>query len=385
MTKRLYYSDSYLREFPATILESSPDGLTVYLDQSAFYPTSGGQPNDLGTLGGIPVVDVIDEDDRVAHVLARPHPAGSTQGAIDWARRFDFMQQHTGQHLLSAVFEEQFKFKTVSVHFGTGLNTIDLETAGVTPVQLRQAETRANEIAFENRPVTVSFEHHSAVEGLRKASAREGDLRIVNILRLDRSACGGTHVRSTGEIGPILLRKLDKIRGNVRLEFLCGGRAVQRARADFDALSQVARTFSSPLDEVPALVAAQSQQLSETDKLRRKLAIELAQRRGRELYAAAAPDASGRRVHVERPVALDDEIRTLAQSFTSQPKAVFVAIAGNSILFAASPDSGIHAGNRLKEALADAQGKGGGNAQLAQGSVPTPDAADALSTALLRE
>lgn len=385
MTKRLYYSDCYLREFSAEVLDSSPDGLIVYLDQTAFYPASGGQPNDLGTLGGVDVVDVIDEGRRIAHRVAAPILGRAATGAIDWTRRFDFMQQHTGQHLLSAVLEEMFGFRTVSVHFGSEFNTVDLETGSITADQIREAELRASAVAAENRPVSVTFEQHSAAEGLRKASEREGELRIVSIEGLDRSACGGTHVRSTGEIGAILIRKQDKIRGNVRLEFVCGARAVRRARQDFDALSHIARIFSAPLDDAPALVSSQAEQLRETAKLNRKMGIELAQRRGRELYGACTPDAAGRRVHVERTGVLDDEVRALAQSFTAQPNSIFVATAENSVLLAASADSGIHAGNRLKAALSVAQGRGGGNAQLAQGSLPTAAAAGSLVEALLRE
>ncbi|MCC7153774.1 MAG: alanyl-tRNA editing protein [Bryobacterales bacterium] len=385
MTKRLYYTDSYLREFSAEVLESSPDGLTVYLDQTAFYPASGGQPNDLGKLGGVDVIDVIDEGSRIGHRVAAPIGARAVAGAIDWTRRFDFMRQHTGQHLLSAVLEEMFRFSTISVHFGSEVNTVDLETGSITDDQIREAELRANAIAAENRPVSVTFEQHSMAAGLRKASEREGELRIVGIEGLDRSACGGTHVRSTGEIGAILIRKQDKIRGNVRLEFVCGARAVRRARRDFDALSQIARIFSAPLDDAPALVSSQAGHLRESAKLNRKMGIELAQRRGKELYSACTPDATGRRFHVEQAGALDDEIRTLAQSFTAQPNAAFVATAGNSVLLAVSADSGIHAGNRLKAALLVAQGRGGGNAQLAQGSVPTPEAAAALAESLLRE
>lgn len=385
MTRRLYYTDSYLREFQAIVVDASPDGSVVYLDQTAFYPSSGGQPHDLGTIGGAEVLDVIDEGDRIAHRVAASVPSGPAAGKVDWTRRFAHMQQHTGQHLLSAVLEELFRFRTVGVHFGDGANTVDLETSSISVEQMREAELRANSLVTENRRVTVSFEDHSSVEGLRKASGREGELRIVSIEGLDRSACGGTHVRATGEIGPILLRKQDKVRGNVRLEFLCGERAVRRARQDFEALSQAARVFSAPLDEVPAVVASQAEQLRRQAKLSRELGVELAQRRGRELHAACLPDVSGRRVRLERASALDDEVRTLAQSFTSGSNALFAAVAGNSVLLAASADSGVHAGNRLKAALTAAGGRGGGNAQLAQGSVPTPEGALALAQALLRE
>jgi alanyl-tRNA synthetase len=386
MTVRIYYTDSYLVTFDASVVETSGDGLRVYLDRTAFYPSSGGQPNDLGTLNGIRVVDVIDEDDRIAHVLEKPLQASVVSGCIDWPRRRDHMQQHSGQHLLSAVFESLYGMKTVSFHLGAESSTIDLETAAVSPAQLRAVEERAFDLVLKCRPLGVGFEDASAAEGLRKASEREGTLRIVSIDGVDRSACGGTHVRSTGEIGPILIRKLDKIRGNVRVEFLCGHRAMRRARADFEALNAAAKLFSSPLDEVPDLVETLQEQAREADKARRKLALELTLRRGAELFAASAEQPSGVRRHVERVGVggLGDEIRALAQGFTAAGRGVFVAACDYppSVMIAASADSGVHAGNRLKELLAAHGGRGGGSAQMAQASLPSLEALNALLAAL---
>jgi alanyl-tRNA synthetase len=373
MTERLYYHDSYLRDFSARVVETSGDGVTAYLDRTAFYPTSGGQPFDTGSIADVPVIEVVDEGDRIAHRLAAPLRLTAVAGTIDWRRRFDHMQQHTGQHLLSAVFEELFALHTVSFHLGQESSTIDLEGGPVDGRIIQEAEQRANEVVFENRPVAVEFQHAAEVQGLRKASEREGTLRIVAIEGLDRSACGGTHVRATGEIGPILIRKLDKIRQTVRVEFLCGSRAARRARADFEALSKIAQLFSAPADETPALVAAQLETARAADKARRKLEMDLAAYQGREVYEATTPGPDGIRRHVRRMTAGSmEELRALAQSFTAQPKAVFVAILENpaAVLYAASVDSGIDAGQAVKQALAGVGGRGGGNARLAQGSVP---------------
>jgi alanyl-tRNA synthetase len=373
MTERLYYTDSYVREFAARVVDRSPDGRTVYLDRTAFYPTSGGQPFDTGAIAGVPVLDVVDEDSRVAHRVAEPVTASDVQCTIDWPRRFDHMQQHTGQHLLSAVFEELFGLKTVSFHLGTESATIDLEGSPVESHTLVEAERRANELIAGNRPVAVVFEDAAAAQGLRKPSDRQGTLRIVAIESLDRSACGGTHVRSTGEIGVILLRKLEKIRQSWRVEFLCGARAVSRARADFEALSKAAQQFSAPLDEVPAAVAAQLEASRAADKLCRKLELDLAAYQGKELYDATPPGADGIRRLTKR---LDrgslDDLRGLAQSFTAQPRAMFIAAVAEppSVLLAVSADAGIDAGKVLKSALTQAGGRGGGTARAAQGSVP---------------
>jgi alanyl-tRNA synthetase len=373
MTERLYYHDSYLRQFDAHALESADDGSTVYLDRTAFYPTSGGQPFDLGSIAGIAVRDVVDEGDRVAHLLAAPLAAGPVACSIDWIRRFDHMQQHTGQHLISAVCEELFKLRTVSFHLGAESATIDLEGGPVDSRVISAVEARANEIVWENRPVDVTYEDAGSVQGLRKASEREGTLRVVSIHGLDRSACGGTHVRATGEIGAVLLRKLEKIRQSVRVEFLCGGRAVRRARADYEALNRVAQLFSASLDEVPGVVAAQMETARAADKARRKLQLDLAAYRGRELYQNTVPGPDGIRRAVRRATSGSlEELRALAQNFTAQSMAVFVATLASppSVLLATSADSGVDAGQKLKAALAAVGGRGGGAARMAQGSVP---------------
>src|SRR6516162_6625472 len=265
-TRRLYYDDSFQREFTARVLSCEPQKVSpspevkastwqAILDQTAFYPTSGGQPHDLGKIGDAQVVEVGDRKDEIVHVVDRRLECVEVKGAIDWPRRFDHMQQHTGQHLLSAIFAEQFGLYTLSFHLGTESATIDLEADAVERAIIREAERRANEIVCENRSVAVEFEQAAEAQGLRKPSEREGTLRIVSIEGLDRSACGGTHVRLTGEIGAILVRKLEKVRQAMRVEFLCGARAVGRARADCDVLAKVAQLFSAPLDDTPRLVA----------------------------------------------------------------------------------------------------------------------------------
>jgi alanyl-tRNA synthetase len=310
--------------------------------------------------------------------VAAPLQTGPVDCAIDWGRRFDHMQQHSGQHLLSAVFEELFSLHTVSFHLGAESSTIDLEGGPVEPAAVREAERRANQIVYENRPVTVRFEDSGEARDLRKPSDREGTLRIVSIEGLDRSACGGTHVRATGEIGPILLRKIDKVRQTTRVEFLCGGRATNRARADYEALLKAGQLFSAPLDEVPALVAAQLEAARAAEKASRKLELELAAYRGRELYEAETPAPDGVR-RITRRGSLED-LRAIAQSFTAQPKAIFLAALDDppSVLLAASADAGIDCGKALKAALAEAGGRGGGSARMAQGSVPDRAALDGV-------
>jgi alanyl-tRNA synthetase len=382
MTNRLYYTDAYRASFTASVVDRSDDGTRVYLDDSAFYPTSGGQPHDLGVLGGVAVVDVVDEGDRVAHVLAEPMEEAtvSVDASINWTRRYDNMQQHTGQHLLSAVFEDLFGYHTVSVHFGDDYSTLDLDGELLTYQQLVAAEKRANEIVAEARSVVVTFEDAGSATGLRKASDREGSLRIVSIDGIDRSACGGTHVKSTAEIGAVLVRATEKIRKATRVEFVCGTRAIRRARRDYESLTKIAGSLSASLDDVASLVAGQAERLKDGDAARKKLERELATFRARELYDLATPAADGVRTIVMRNAASMDDVKTLAQAAFALPRVVVVGTVASppSVLLASSEDSGVDAGRLLKDRLAAAGGRGGGSPRLAQGSVPVVGALDAL-------
>jgi alanyl-tRNA synthetase len=386
MTLRLYYTDSYLTDFDAAVVAREDGGRRVYLDRSAFYPTSGGQPFDTGRLDGAEVVDVVDDGERIAHVLATPLAGDRVHGRIDWARRFDHMQQHTGQHLLSAVIAERFGHATVSVHFGPETATLDLDTGAFPPERMAEAETRANAAVTENHPVAVSFEEAATATGLRKPSDRRGALRIVTIEGLDRSACGGTHVRATGEIGPILIRGVERVKQQVRLEFVCGGRAVRRARADFELLTRLAALQSAAPEELPGILEAQRAELKAGAASRRELEEALAGYRARELYASTSADAAGRRIVVMREASGPIErLRPLAQAFAALSGAVFVGATDDppALLIATAPDSGAEAGQTLKSALETVGGRGGGSARMAQGSVSRGSAvADAVAAVM---
>jgi len=396
MTERLYYGDSYLTRFDAQLLGRDDSGRRLYLDRTAFYPTSGGQQFDLGRLQpagadlSLAVVDVVDEGERIAHVLSEPAelPSGTQLvGSIDWARRFDHMQQHSGQHLLSAVFQELTGSATLSVHFGEQTSTLDLDAAALTPEQLRAVEEHANAVVFENRELAVTVEEADGATGLRKASARSGALRIVSIAGIDRSACGGTHVRRTGEVGPILLRKLDRVRKSVRVEFVCGGRATRRARADYELLSRSSALFSTGIDELPALLETRASELQQALKHERELQQQLDAYRARELYDAAltlCPGAARVWTVERRQSGGLQDLRGLAQQYAAQPRAVFVAALEQppSLLIASAEDAAIDASVLLRTALTAAGGRGGGNARLAQGSAPSVTALEQALSAV---
>ena len=373
-TERLYYSDCYLREFEASVLAAEPEarGFRVYLDRSAFYPDSGGQPPDRGTLNGIPVLDVLDEGDSVAHILERKPEGERVTGRIDWARRFDHMQQHTGQHILSAALERVGNFKTVSFHLGAEISTIDLDSDRLGRRQIDEAEELANQVVFENREVRILFKSadEAARMGLRKPTEREGEIRVVEVPDLDLSACGGTHVSRTGAIGLILVRKFERIKGLTRVEFLCGRRALGAARADFAFLSEAARLFSGARENVPALIGKQIEELRAIVRAREKLIKRLVAYEAQELFATA-PEKNGRKI-VRRIFAAEDsdEAKMLAHAIAHQPTAVAL-IGGKGepavLFFAQSPGGPSDMGSILKQTVAKLGGKGGGARDFAQG------------------
>lgn len=386
-TLRLYYDDATLARFSATVTATANDGRVVYLDRTAFYPTSGGQPHDLGTLADVPIVDVVDEDTRVAHHLAEPLglPVGAmVVSQVDMARRVDHMQQHTAQHLLSALLTDHYGWPTVSVHFGDDYSTVDVACAdGIDGEELARIEHKANSMALENHEVTVTYEDAATATGLRKASERDGTLRIITIEGLDRSACGGTHVARTGEIGAILLRRAERTRGNTRIEFVAGYRAVRRARADADLLARAARPLSAAPADLPMLVEQQQARLSELERERKRLASELAVHEAQALWDAATIAGDVRRIRHETTGAVKDADPLVQQLLARGSCVVLVTnTPTGGVLLAASADSGVDAGQALRPALQAAGGRGGGSPRVAQGAVASPSALPALIAAL---
>jgi alanyl-tRNA synthetase len=388
MTERLYYTDAMLVDFQAAVVGIEGDGKHIILDRTAFYPTSGGQLHDIGRLGDATIVDVIDDDERVVHVCAEPARLAIgdvVEGRVDWTRRFDHMQQHTAQHLLSALLADEHGWPTVSVHFGDVTNTVDVTAGDISPVQLVAIEQRVNRLAAENRAVTVSFEDAAAATGLRKPSDRGGMLRIITIDGLDRSACGGTHVSRTGEIGSILLRRTERTKGNTRIEFVCGLRAVARARLDSTLLSTSARTLTASPEDLPALVEAQLQRIAEMERERKRLVSDIARLEASKLWSESPADANGLR-HIRLP-ALDGAVRDaepLVQALVAMGSCVVLALSPSTggVMLGAAEGAGVDAGQTLRAALQSVSGRGGGSPRLAQGTVPDKLVLEAVSKTL---
>jgi alanyl-tRNA synthetase len=388
-SERLYYHSSYLREFDACVTRTCPDrrGVRVYLDRTAFYPESGGQPSDRGTLAGMPVIDVIDEGDEVAHILADEPAFKPVQGTIDWERRFDHMQQHTGQHILSAAFERTGGYQTVSFHLGTETATIDLNSERVGARQIEGAEELANQLVFENRPVQITFRAAAEVQhlGLRKPTFREGDIRLVEVEGFDLSACGGTHVSRTGSVGIISIRKVERAKELTRVEFVCGGRALRRARQDFVVLSEAARLFSTGLEAVPELIAKQSQDLRDAGKSLQKLMEELAELEGARLWQQAPEKSGVRVVHCLFASSEGKKAKLTAHALGKQPDAIaLIGVKGapTALFFSQTPGGKSNLADVMKQTLAKFGGKGGGTRDFAQaGGLPEGQLEAALSFA----
>jgi alanyl-tRNA synthetase len=397
-TRRLYYDDSFEKEFTARVLTCEPalipaspeakaPAWEVVLDRTAFYPTSGGQPNDLGKLGDANVFDVRDNGDEIVHLVDRPLERGEVNGCINWPRRFDHMQQHTGQHLLSAMFQKRFGLPTVSFHLGTEICTIDLRGPEPTEEILQGTERAANQIVFEDRPVNVRYGTAEQLSqlGVRKEVEREGILRAIEIESTDLQPCGGTHVKSTGQIGMLLVRRCTKVRQDWRVEFLCGGRAEEVARQDFVRLRQAAEKLSCAPEEI---VSAASRALTERDanfKNYRAMLERLAKAEAALVLQATPHGPNGLRI-VSRivqdvpPEYLGFFAGEIAKSGKSI--ALLAAADGGHVLFAQHPSAGKDMNALLKQVLEKFGGKGGGTRDFARGRVNDPlQAETALSFA----
>jgi len=440
MTDRLYYHDSFLYDFDAEVSEiaESPRPALI-LDRSAFYPTSGGQVFDTGLIyvgadafvrpatlneakGSVPtneplkVTEVAEtEDGRVVHYFEAPvkgiKPGSLVHGQVDAARRRDHMQQHSGQHVLSAAFVRLFNMPTVSFHMADDycsidLDVSDLDTPNLTKEQLESAERLANEIILENRPVDIRFvtRDEATTLGLRKLPpagtkteggapgpalslskgfagvakpGRGDDLRIIDIREFDLSACGGTHVRQTGQIGSILLRKAERVRQGWRVEFMAGQRAVASARRDFMTLTEAAALFSAHIYDVSPQIRKALDEMRTLRKQREQSLEELAEAQAAALLAET-PETNGRKIIVRTLADRDmNWLKLLAQKITRLSANAVALLATTSpqpaLVFAQSPGQPFDMGALLKETIAALGGRGGGSKEMAQGGVATSD------------
>jgi alanyl-tRNA synthetase len=387
MTKRLYYDNTFLHEFEGSIARViEGERPAVVLDQTAFYPTSGGQVFDQGRLVSdakeLRVEQVEEtENGEIVHYInpadvTKIQPGQKVRGFIDTLRRHDHMQQHSGQHVLSAAFERLYQVPTVSFHMGEESCTIDLATDRLTDDQLRKAEALANRIVFENRPVEIRFVPLEEAKqlGLRKLpDVGKEELRLIEIAGFDLCACGGTHVQGTGQIGAIFVRKMEKVKQGFRVEFVAGDRALFTARRDYETLTQAAALYSANIYEVPKQIAKSLDEIKSAQKVQHKLLEELAEFWAGDLSSNAPATAT---FHLVKQVFYDRDVtfvKLLAQKLSRHEHVVALlgtTVGQPTVVLSRSADVEVDVSALLKDALAAAGGRGGGTKDLAQGGVP---------------
>jgi alanyl-tRNA synthetase len=400
MTKRLYYDDSHLVEFEARVLSvaTASDGRAgVRLDRTAFYPTGGGQPTDTGRLGPARVVECVDlEEDGVLHLVEGEAPAegSAVRGVVDWGRRLDHIQQHTGQHILSQAFVELFGAETRSFRMMTDASEVDVDLADPSDEKLERAIDRANEIIWADREILI---HNVTAEEaarlpLRKDSAREGSLRIIEVAGFDFSPCGGTHARRTGEVGLVAARHWERAKGLTRITFVAGGRALADYRRANHTARRVAALFSVGRDEAAASV----ERLQEENKglLRRLRALEetTARAEARELLEEAARIGDEGAIRLIARLFSDrdaDSLRILAAAVAAHERAI--ALLGSRdgdtarLVFARSADAPGDMNALMRVACQTLAGRGGGRPDMAQGGGRELDKLDEAVAAAARQ
>jgi alanyl-tRNA synthetase len=392
LTERLYYTDCVLTEFEARVVAVSREAgnTAVTLDRSAFYPTSGGQVFDTGWLclpgtdapEGIRVKDVAEDEQTgdVLHIVDGGadalQPGALVRGTIDADRRRDHMQQHSGQHVLSAAFERLYGFQTVSFHMGDEGCTIDLAADAVSAKQLQSVEKLANDVISEDRPVEIRFAtaEEARALGVRKIPPTERDqLRLIEVRDFDLNACGGTHVRSTGQIGAVLLRKIEKVKQGVRVEFVCGLRAVRTARRDFETLTDAAAVFSTHIWDVPQQVRKSLDEIKSAQKAQHHLLEEVAELQAEHLLQAAQNRDRYKLVVQFFPDRDLTYIKMLAQKLTRNGTAVALLGCGGpqpSLVFGQTAGLENDMGALMKQTVQQLGTRGGGNRDMAQGGAP---------------
>lgn len=376
-TERLYYADPFLLTFAARVtgrqqVEGRP---ALLLDRTAFYPASGGQPHDLGTLNGIPVIEVREEDGEVLHLLERDLPGEAVQGQVNGARRFDHMQQHTGQHIISAAALQQLGAATVGFHLSADYSTVDLNRINISPADLARVEDQANAIVFEDRPVIARFvaPEELARLPLRKPPAVQEHVRIVEVQGFDWSPCGGTHCTRTGQIGLIRIVRSERMGNDTRLTFLCGWRALRDARWRQAALEEAAAALTAGPSQVPAAVArlqaAEQEARKELERARRQLL----RYEARELHAQGEQVGPARVVRAAFAGRTLDELKVLAREIAALPGGVaLLGLRGEDarLCFARADGLPHDMGALVREAVALLGGRGGGRLAEAQGGGP---------------
>jgi alanyl-tRNA synthetase len=371
MTQRLYFEDAYRKEFEARVLERlvHEGRPAVVLDRTCFYPESGGQPSDRGTLGGGDVLHVFEDGEKIVHLLDRElSGTEEVRGVVNWTRRFDHMQQHSGQHILSQCFVELLGGETQSFHLGEQVSTLEIGIRAVSNEDLEKVESRANEVVFEDREIKTYFVEADQVESvpLRRPPKKEGRIRVVEVSGFDFSACGGTHCRRTGEIGMIKIIRWGKIRNNLRFEFLCGRRAWLDYKDKNQLVLEISQKFSVHERDAARAVEKTIQEAGQSRKKVKQLREALAGFEAREMVGKGAGWLV-KRVWTGKTA---EEVKLLALNIIRlAERAVLFAVRGEErdhFIFACSEKMPLNMRELVPLVMERAKGKGGGGSSLVE-------------------
>jgi len=369
-TKKLYFEDAYLIEFDARVIEKREiEGRpAIILDRTAFYPEAGGQSCDRGTIDGIAVLQVVEDGEAIVHVLERAIEADTVHGRIDGPRRFDRMQQHSGQHILSQAFYEVVKGATMSFHIGEDVSSVEIGVPKISDADLDRVEARANAVLFEDREIKTYFvpEERIGAVPLRKPPKKEGPIRVVEVSGFDYSACGGTHCRRAGEIGLIKVTKTDRIRNNLRFEFVCGGRALRDYQEKNRTVRQAAAFFSVADRDVATTVGKSLTEIKALKKKARKLEERIASYEAREIIHGA----QGKVIQAVFEDKSPEEARFLAvQIIHNAERIVLFCAHGETqshLILAAADGLGLDVRTLIPAVSAVVQVRGGGSPSLVE-------------------
>jgi alanyl-tRNA synthetase len=399
LSKRLYYEESYLQEFKGKILEKVEidDKPALILDNTCFYPTSGGQPNDLGYIQGVPIVNVIEGGEKIIHLLKEDieEECGDTvMGKINWERRFDHMQQHSGQHILSAAFEKLWNADTVSFNLGDEICTLDIMKDSITSEEVKKAEILSNNIVLENKPIKAYFVDQDRANelNLRKTPPQKGDIRIVEIMDFDICACCGTHCGTTGEVGLIKILKWEKRGVKIRLDFICGERSLKDYYWKNELIKNISNKLTIKDSELGEAVVRMLEERKETRKELREVKEKLQEYEAKRLIDEASIRDNGIRI-IDKVFEENNfqEVRGLVQKIINLDDSVVVLAGvknkgegeGVKILFACSKVLKYDMNELIREAGEFIEGRGGGAPNFAQaGGKKTEGIEDALNFAL---
>ncbi len=377
MTERLYYHDATSCQFTARVLDrkETDRGPAVRLDRTAFYPSSGGQPYDTGKLNGITVLDVWEDDeDAVWHLLEQMPEGDEVGGEIDWERRFDHMQQHSGQHLLSAAFVQLLEAPTIGFHLGKDESSIDLDTPDLTWPTAFQVEAEVNRVIWENHPIEIHFVDRDEIHRvpLRKPPQVSGTIRVIWVPGYDASACGGTHVDRTGTVGLVKISRIERYKGGVRVSFVCGGRALRDYQRVLRGLQEASADLSVHPSELGEAVRRLQDEIKETRRALKAAQGDLVAFEAERLWGET-PEAGGvRRVTAYLPDRSFEQARSIASQLSSHPRTLaLLAVSeakGTRLVCNRSDDlPDLDASAILRRAAETLGGRGGGTAQQAQG------------------